>query len=81
MDQKVSPASRPPSSKVLSGKTDSIRVVRNPSAELNTSVMMRKPARKFIKEPAARMTSRFHHLALVKARGLSLAASSPSMAQ
>ena len=65
----------------LSGKKESMRAVLKPWAELNTSVMMRKPARKFINEPATRMMSRFHHFALVKARGLSLASSSPSMAQ
>ena len=44
-------------------------------------VMMRRPATKFMKEPATRMISRFHQAALLKALGLSLSSSSPSMAQ
>ena len=41
----------------------------------------KKPTTKFMNAPATMMIMRFQTLALVKARGLSLFASSPSMAQ
>ena len=64
-----------------SGAVPAAAGIRNPAAPLYTARMMRNPARKFIKDPAAKITSFLKKPWRFKDRASSEVSSSPSMAQ
>ena len=63
------------------GYFDSVDIAEHLRPGRNKIAKIRKPATKFIKEPATRMINRFHQAAFWKDLGLSVSVSSPSIAQ